>query len=474
MKPASHNLDWVPTLGHSTGPIYFAIADAIAKDVASGALPPGARLPPQRALAAALGIDFTTVSRGYAEAGTRGLIEGRVGQGTYVLETTQASLERGGEGVVNMSVNHPPLIEEKGLVTLLRDSLRSLAGAASIEQLRSYLPPEGAMSDRLAGVQWLDPHLGRIAVERVLVCSGTQSALLAIVNLLVRPGEAICVDELTHLGLRMLAQRMGIRLVPVAADAHGMRPEALAAAALSAGVKAIYCIPSLHNPTTTTMPRKRREAIAEVARRVDLPIIEDDSYWPLIKSRQKPQPSDHDIPALASLAPERVYHISGLAKAVAPALRIAYVVVPDLRTQERLAPVIKATSSMVASLSALLATRWIRDGTVNQLTNAIRDESRARQAIAAQVLGDSLPSGDRRGFHLWLPLPAPWTRSAFISQLSRQGVLVTESDAFAVEAAPEAVRLCIGAPASRAELTRSLEKISDLINQPTSVPSGLV
>ncbi|MDO9404394.1 MAG: PLP-dependent aminotransferase family protein [Polaromonas sp.] len=471
MKSASKSLDWVPTLEDAPGPIYFAIADAIAKSVASGKLAPGARLPPQRALAAALGIDFTTVSRGYAEAGRRGLVEGRVGQGTYVLANSHHSSEPGGAGVVNMSVNHPPLIESESLVALLRDSLRGLAAGTSIEQLRCYLPPEGAMNDRVAGVQWLEPHLGRIAVERVLVCAGTQSALLAIVNLLVKPGEAICVDELTHSGLRMLAHRMGIRLVPVAADAHGMLPQALAAAARSRNVKAIYCIPTLHNPTTTTMPRKRREAIAEVARKVDLPIIEDDSYWPLIKSRQTSHPSEGAMPALASLAPERVYHVSGLAKAVAPALRIAYVVVPDLRTQERLAPVVKATSSMVASLSASLATRWIRDGTVNLLTNAIRDESRARQAIVDEVLGDGLPAGDRRGFHLWFPLPAPWARSAFISQLRRQGVLVTESDAFAVDSAPEAVRLCIGAPASRAELTRSLEKIADLIGQPASVPS---
>lgn len=74
----------MPAIRKAAGPVYLAIADALSADILSGKLEASARLPPQRALAAALGIDFTTVSRAYAEARRRGLVEGRVGQGTYV------------------------------------------------------------------------------------------------------------------------------------------------------------------------------------------------------------------------------------------------------------------------------------------------------------------------------------------------------------------------------------------------------
>ncbi|HVB69080.1 MAG TPA: GntR family transcriptional regulator, partial [Acetobacteraceae bacterium] len=78
---------WKPKVSKSGGPVYLAIADALAADIQSGRLAEGARLPPQRTLAEALGVDFTTVTRAYAEAGRRGLIEGRVGTGTYVRRT---------------------------------------------------------------------------------------------------------------------------------------------------------------------------------------------------------------------------------------------------------------------------------------------------------------------------------------------------------------------------------------------------
>jgi hypothetical protein len=75
--------NWKPNLEEATGPAYLAIADSLAESIAKGSLRVGDRLPPQRALAATLQIDFTTVSRGYAEAQRRGLIEARVGRGTY-------------------------------------------------------------------------------------------------------------------------------------------------------------------------------------------------------------------------------------------------------------------------------------------------------------------------------------------------------------------------------------------------------
>ena len=78
--------DWRPDLSQSDKPRYLAIADAIADDIAAGKLLIGDRLPPQRKLAKRLDIDFTTAARGYVEARKRGLIESKVGQGTFVRQ----------------------------------------------------------------------------------------------------------------------------------------------------------------------------------------------------------------------------------------------------------------------------------------------------------------------------------------------------------------------------------------------------
>ena len=78
---------WAPVLQGREGPHYLAIADVIADDVAAGRLAPGDRLPPQRDLAGRLELDFTTVARGYVEAGKRGLVESVVGRGTFVRRT---------------------------------------------------------------------------------------------------------------------------------------------------------------------------------------------------------------------------------------------------------------------------------------------------------------------------------------------------------------------------------------------------
>src|SRR5215467_4012859 len=81
-------MDWVPTISGDAGPVYRQISDAIEADIASGRLRRGQQLPTHRALAQALGIDLTTVTRAYGEARHRGLLDARVGQGTFVSEST--------------------------------------------------------------------------------------------------------------------------------------------------------------------------------------------------------------------------------------------------------------------------------------------------------------------------------------------------------------------------------------------------
>src|SRR5205823_4227486 len=149
-------------------------------------------------------------------------------------------------------------------------------------------------------------------------------------------------------------------------DGHGIVPAALEDLCVKARPKAIYLVPTIDNPTTATLPLRRREEVIAIARRHGLAIIEDDAYGSL--------PFEAP-PAMAALAPDLTWHIATLSKCATPALRVAYVVAPDVTCVFRLAGEMRATSLMAPPLMTGLATRWIQDGTLVAITAAIRRES---------------------------------------------------------------------------------------------------
>ncbi len=456
---------WAPAIRKSGGPVYLAIADALGADILSGALAEGTRLPTQRGLADALGIDFTTVTRAYAEARRRGLIDGRVGQGTYVRAQPARMTQGTPAGVVDMSMNLPPRLDDPTLSARMWKGIGALEYANGLDLLLRYQEPGGSEIDRAAGAAWLGGRLPSLPVDRVLVCPGAQGALLAVASLLAAPGDTICVEALTFPGFRSIAAHLRIKLVGVSLDAHGIVPEAFEEICRKNSPKALYCNPTLHNPTTTTLPLERREALVEIARRHHVAIIEDDAYGALPANPVSP---------LAALAPDLVYHVAGVAKCLSPALRVAYLVVPDRRIAARAAGGMRATASMASPLTAAIATRWIEDGTANAVLTAIRAETAIRQSIAAQILPGNLVTADPEGFHLWLQLPEPWTRSDFAARLRSAGVGVVPSDAFALTGAPEAVRLGLGAARSPDELRQSLQSIADLLADAPAMSSLVV
>lgn len=450
------DLAWTPSISKKAGPVYLAIADALEADIASGRLAVGARLPPQRTLAGALGIDFTTVTRAYAEARQRGLVEGRVGQGTYV-RARSAPPAGGDDGMLDMSMNMPPRFRDAPLNTRMWRDIAGLETAGGLDLMLRYQEAGGTATYRLAGTKWLSERLAGITPDRVLVAPGAQGALLAVAGALTSPGDGVLADPLTYPGFLALAAHLRLRLLAAPNDDQGPIPEAFERLCEAARPKAYYCNPTIQNPTTLTIPLARRKQIVAIARKHGVMLIEDDAYGAL---------PTNPVPPFAAIAPDMVYHIAGLAKCIAPALRLAYLATPDARAAERLAGIIRATASMASPLTAAIATRWIEDGTAGAIRDAIRAEAKARQAIAACILPRECMRTDPEGFHIWLNLPTPWKRADFVSRLRSIGVSVVAADAFALGDAPEAVRLGLGAAGGRELLAQSLQRVGDLLVQP--------
>ncbi|MBP2300655.1 aminotransferase-like domain-containing protein [Azospirillum picis] len=474
---------WQPDLSNRNKPVYLAIADAIADDIHSGRLTDGQRLPPQRTLADRLGLDLTTVSRAYTEARQRGLLDARVGQGTFVRSRDRAGNAGGRPGddvparagrpatLVDMTMNQPPLPNDPDLMSRARQGL--VDAMMRVDPLTVLRYPEIGSGDEdlTAGALWLARRLPGLEAEagdgsgRVITCPGTQSALLALLCMLTEPGDAVCTEALTYPGFRAIARQLGLRVAGVAMDAQGLDPDALRAAIDAHAPKVLYCTPTLHNPTTATLPAERRRAIADIARDRGIAIIEDDIYGVL--------PPDAP-PPIAAFAPDLTFYVSGLAKCVAPGLRVAYVAAPDGRQAMRVAAAQRATVLGTSPVAAKVAARWIEDGTADALVTAIRSEAIARQRMAGEVLPASAMATHPNSFHLWLKLPPDWTRGEFATHLRAHGIAAVVSDTFATAGTPpEALRLCLGAPVTRADCRRVLDTVATALDQSPTL-AGMV
>lgn len=459
---------WTPQVGPNGGPKYLAIVEALAADIRSGRLTPGERLPPQRLLARRLGVDLTTVTRAFNEARRRGLIEAAAGRGSFVR--VPAAPDRAPAGAhdtaVDMSMNAPPQPSAARLAERLREGVGDVLAAPDGLLRLHYQDSAGAAPDRAAGARWLGRRLGSVSSDRVLVVGGAQSALFAIVAALLRPGDALCAGALTYPGLRAVAEQRGVRLLPIPLDEEGLDPAAFDEACRRERPRALYCVPTLDNPTTATMPAGRRAAIVATARRHGVAIVEDDAYGAL--------PSEAPAP-LAALGPDLVWHVASLSKCATPALRVAYVAAPDLAQTLRLAAEVRVTSLMAPPLMAAVASRWALDGTLEEITTAIRAENVARQRIAREALEGADFAAHPEGHHLWLRLPEPWRRAEFVAHARRSGLALVASDAFAVTPAPpEAVRVSLGITRDRDVLARALKLLSALLTRRPTAASTIV
>jgi DNA-binding transcriptional MocR family regulator len=457
---------WAPDLRTRQGPRYLAVADALADDVATGRLRPGARLPTHRDLADRLGVTVGTVSRAYAEAARRGLTSGEVGRGTFVRPAAAeptAGAAGDARGLIDLTANLPPVTGEEERGGGLARALESLARRSDLGRLLGYAPDGGAPEHRAAGAAWMRRAGPAARPEDVLVTSGSQHALTAALATLLRPGDLLLTEALTYAGIKALAGLLHLRVQGVALDQHGLRPDALAEACGGAA-KALYLVPNLQNPTTALMPEGRRREIAAVARAHGLTVVEDDPHGPLLEDPPPP---------LAAFAPERTCYVTGTSKVLAPGLRIGFLRAPAPLVP-RLAAAIRATTWMAAPLMAEIAARWIRDGTAERILKRKRQEAAARQRLAAAALARFSFQSHPAAYHFWLHLPEPWRSETFTDAARRRGVAVAPAQAFVVGriAVPHAVRLCLGGTAGREPLEKGLRVLAGILETaPEAAPA---
>jgi DNA-binding transcriptional MocR family regulator len=451
-------MDWSPTLDAADGPVYEGIVQALDRDIASGRLHRGQRLPTHRALARTLGVDLTTVTRAYNEARRRGLTDARVGQGTFVAESRARPAGHVAPGIaVDLSMNLPPSPIEADLEGRIMRGLAALQRDHGFSDFLSYQQAGGSAVDRGIAADWLRRRVRTAEADRLVISPGTQSALVGLLLSVTRPGDVVLTDRLTYPGFRSAAAALGVRLAGVASDEEGMDPAALAEACRVHAPKAVYLLPTINNPTTVTIGSQRREELAGAIRRHDLILIEDDAYGSF---EPKAQP-------IATLIPERSYLAMTLSKCMAPGLRVAYVQAPDRAAASVLANALRTVSQMPVPLMVALVSRWMADGSADAIVSAVAAEAVARQKLAAKALSGQSHVAHPKGLHVWLRLPPSWTRAEFAAHVQRQGLAVVTSDSFSVDGEPEhAIRIALGAARNRSELVAALDVLVVALRSP--------
>jgi DNA-binding transcriptional MocR family regulator len=443
-------------------PAYLALASEIEAKIRSGELRAGSQLPPQRDLARERSLNVSTVTRAYRELQNLNLVIGSTRRGTVVTsEGAMPRVDRAAtpSGLIDLTVNRPAVDDFR---KRLAEALPTLSTDKRFREMQEYQPPEGPAWARAAGKRWIALNGFEPVVEDVVVTSGAQHALLAVVSGLIEPGDVIVSDRLTYYGLKALAQMFRFRIVGIDSDDQGMSADDLEAACRGERVKAVFTVPSMHNPSVVTMSEARRREIADIATRHDLIIIEDDVYGPMLGTRP---------PAIVTLAQERTYHISALSKALAPGLRVGYLLCPPGRALMA-AEAVRTTAWMPAPLPLLVASRWLEDGTANAILKAQLTELKARHTLVTTILTGQSFNADPRCMFIWLRLPAPWRAEDFAANVRAHGVAVMPSAAFASDRQPveHAVRVNVACASSREELATALRIIaSTLADRPRAL-----
>jgi DNA-binding transcriptional MocR family regulator len=460
---------WVPDYKNRPGRVYAAIADAMAGDIAAGRLRAGQKLPTHRALARRLHLSVSTVSKAYELAARRHLIGGEVGRGTFVTSRPADIISRLEHNrlecdLIDLSFNCPVQLEAQEAA--LASALRDIAGC---ERLRLLMPYNrdwiGLREHREAASAWLLGRGAQGAPDDIVIVNGGQQGVSVLLSALLQPGEIMAAEELTDPGIKFIAANRHLNLKALPIDAFGLIPEGFEAACRNGPLRALICCPNHQNPTLAVMPVERRKAIADIAIRHDVILIEDDVYGGFV---------DPALPALSSFAPEHSYYVTSLSKLVCPGLRIGYIATPPGRARD-LIPGLGATTWMAALLSAEIAYRWINDGTAERLAQLQRDELRKRQKLATDVLKGQTFRSLPTGINIWLDLPEAWRAERFVAALGAEGVAVTPAEAYAVGhgPSPHAVRVSLGgATPTRHELRNGLEILGHLLRKrPTFSPT---
>ncbi|WP_374384932.1 PLP-dependent aminotransferase family protein [Dongia sp.] len=410
-------------LSSHEGTLTHRIADALAKRMASGALPAGEKLPSVRRLAGRLGVSPFTVVAAYDRLVADGLIVARTKSGFFVSPRAKAArpLQLDPQPSAGAGVN-PVWMMRRSLVldpaqprpgcgwlpedwlpgAALRAALRAISRAEDSNFLE-YGVPLGYRPLR----ELLARRLNEIDIpatpDRLILVDGASQAIDLICRYLIEPGDAVLVDDPGYFNFHTVVRAQGGRLLTVPMTPQGPDLDALEALAAAHAPKLYLINAGLQNPTSCRMNLATAHRLLGLAQRYDFRILEDDIFRDY---------EAHPYPRLGALdGLSRVFHMSSFSKTLSAATRLGFIAA-DAETIAGLVDLKLAVSFGNNEVSAQLIHHLLKDGSYRKHVANIRDRlARLRHQVGRKLaaLGftpwDASAVESDEGMFLWLALP---------------------------------------------------------------------
>jgi 2-aminoadipate transaminase len=262
----------------------------------------------------------------------------------------------------------------------------------------------------------------------IVVTTGATQALDLLCNALLDPGDVVLVERPTYV---MPLKRFSLaqsRVISIPGDEDGLDPVALEAAVLEHRPKVIYTIPTFQNPSGTTLSVERRQAVAQIAERHGVLVIEDEPYRELYYDGE-PAPAP-----IARHARENVIYLGTLAKTVAPGLRVGWVVAPA-EIIRVLTPVKQAMDFNTSTIDQAAAAIYLEGVDWARRTSELRAVYAGPMRAMSEGLVEVLPPGSsftrpRGGIFVWARLPKGWSASALLERAIENGMFFMPGSVF--------------------------------------------
>ncbi len=384
-------------------PVHAQITQAIIRDIEGGRLTSGTYLPSTRALAATLGVNRKTVVCAYEDLIAQGWLTPSATRGTMVSSAlpAPAAVDR---QAVRYPFAAPPsralaLPEGRGLkldegspdgrlfpADLLARTYRAAAQRVARANRLQYRDPRGTLALREGIAAMLRGQRGlNVTADHILLTRGSQNGIFLATQLLVQPGDAVVVEELTYEPAVAALRQRGATVIPVPLDDDGIDVGAVEEACRARSIRAIFLTPHHQFPTTVALRPERRLRLLDLARMHGFAIIEDDYDHEFHFGAQPLLP-------MAAIAPEHVIYVGSLSKLLIPALRIGFVAAP-VPVVAALAHLVSLVDGMGNSLTEEAVAELIVSGELRRHTRRVREVYADRRLRFAEILAHAL--GDR-------------------------------------------------------------------------------
>jgi 2-aminoadipate transaminase len=369
--------------------------------------------------------------------------------------------------------NDPDQVPVEGLIdavnAVLRREGRTLATYGLASGPQGYRPLREFLTAKLkrdAGIA--------CTADEILIVSGSLQALDLVNQTLLARGDTVIIERDTYQGALNRLTRLGVNVVGIPLDRHGMRMDALAAALedlerRNIRPKYIYTIPTVQNPTATIMPEERRAELLRLSEKYGVPVFEDDCYADLIWDGKRP-PAIHAMSKTGG-----VIHIGSFSKSIAPALRVGFIVAPWEMLSRMLALKTDAGSGALEQmvLAEYCAPHFSTH--VPKLTRGLRAKlDTLMEALNAQFGTTAEFEDSRGGIFLWVKLPDQVDTLKLYQAALAAGVAINPGPEWSTDKthAGSRMRLCFASP-THEEIREGVARLAEVCHKEFGVPAHI-